>query len=319
MDLTKCQNGKSDLHLHLDGSLPYGILPKLYELSGLDYEGDASGGIKNKFTVPEGCTSLEEYLKCFDLPIRLLQSKECLEAATSALIKELYSENTFHTEIRFAPQFHRRKGLSLEDVVEAAIQGMNTGLRECPDMTASLILCMMIGATKEENNAVLDVAKKYIGRGVGAVDRAGAERMRDLNLDRDLFAKASKLDIPFTIHAGECGSFENIRTAIEFGAKRIGHGVAAYQDPGTIDLLVKKQIPIEVCVISNLQTIATPVDEVHPIKKLLDAGVAVTINTDNRTVSGTTLDREYEYIMKNCGFNEADIVKCQENARKAFF
>ncbi len=317
MDLTTCKNGKSDLHLHLDGSLPYGILPKLYELSGLDYEGEER--VRKLFTVPEGCTSLEEYLKCFDLPIRLLQSQECLSVATSALIRELYSEDTLHTEIRFAPQFHRQKGLSLEAVVEAAIDGMKAGLKECPGMTASLILCMMIGATEDENSAVLDVAKKYFGSGVGAVDRAGAERMRDLTLDKALFAKASRLDLPYTIHAGECGSFENIRTAVSFGAKRIGHGVAAYRDSETVDLLVKTQIPIEVCVISNLQTIATPPDEVHPIKKLLDAGVAVTINTDNRTVSGTKLDREYEYIIENCGFTEADILKCQENARKSFF
>ena len=318
MDLTKYKSGKSDLHLHLDGSLPYGVLPGLYELSGLDYGKDEKE-IRKLFTVPEGCTSLEEYLKCFDLPIRLLQSQECLSVATAALIRELYSEDTFHTEIRFAPQFHRQKGLSLEEVVEAVIDGMKKGLGECPNMTASLILCMMIGMPEEDNLAVLDVAKKYFGAGVGAVDRAGAERMRDLSLDRPLFERASKLDLPYTIHAGECGSFENIKTAIDLGAKRIGHGVAAYKDPSTIDLLVKTQVPIEVCVISNLQTIATPPEEVHPIKKLLDAGVAVTINTDNRTVSGTTLDREYEYIINNCGFTEADILKCQENAKRSFF
>ena len=312
-DLCIC---KSDLHLHLDGSLPYEILPKLYEISNIPMEKDH---LKELFTVPEGCTSLEEYLKCFDLPIRLLQTEEALSVAVAGLMEDLSKEQVRHMEIRFAPQFHRQQGLSLEAVVEAAIDGLNKGRAAHPDMTAGLILCMMIGATREENLEVLEVAKKYYKKGVVAVDRAGAERMRDLTLDRELFEKASKLDLPYTIHAGECGSFENIKTAIELGAQRIGHGVAAYADPATVELLVKTQTPIEVCVISNLQTIATPPEIPHPVRSLLNAGVKVTINTDNRTVSGTDLDREYDYMLTKLGMTREDILRCQKNGETSLF
>jgi len=310
------EQDKTDLHLHLDGSLPWSVIPKLADLSDIEID---SASLKESFMVKKGCTSLEEYLKCFELPGRLLQTEECLSEAAQALIEDLYKEQVKTAEIRFAPQLHKRKGLRGEQIVESILDGIQKGLQECSGMKCGLILCMMTMGQHRENEETVELAGKYRSAGVVAIDRAGAESAESLENYRELFAKASKMDLPYTIHAGECGSFQNIETALDLGAARIGHGVAAAWSEHTMERLIRAEVPIEVCVTSNLQTCAIPHGKKHPVKELLDAGVRVTINTDNRTVSDTNLTKEYELLIREYGFTDADLIKVQEYAEKAAF
>lgn len=310
------EKNKVDLHLHLDGSLPVGSISHLAEMAGVELEDKPLTGL---FSVPQDCRSLVDYLKCFELPGKLLQLQDCLSYACEALVRELYSENVLTCEIRFAPQFHHQLGLSNEQIVEAVLDGMQKGLHDCPGMKCGLILCMMVGGADEENMATVETAHQYLGQGVVALDLAGAEGSVPMLHFESFFHRASQYDIPFTIHAGECGDYRNIETALDFGAVRIGHGVAAAFSEKTLDRLVRTQTPIEVCVTSNLQTCAIPVGVKHPVKQLLDAGVRVTINTDNRTVSGTNLSKEYALLQKEYGFQDADILKTQEFGRGAAF
>lgn len=306
---------KTDLHLHLDGSLPYSCIPRLAELSDVTLSGD----LKQLFTVPADCRSLPDYLSHFELPIQLLQTQETLSLACESLVKELYAEHVLTAEIRFAPQFHKRRGLRGEQIVESVIDGMNRGLKACPGMSCGIILCMMIGTPEQENLETIALAARYLHRGVVALDLAGAEGMVPMISFQPFFEKAAAQGIPYTIHAGECGDYHNIDLAMSFGAKRIGHGVAAVYSEDTVTHLVRTKTPIEVCVISNLQTCAIPAGRKHPVKELLDAGVRVTINTDNRTVSGTNLQKEYDLLLQQYDFTEADLLKVQEYGRAAAF
>lgn len=307
---------KVDLHLHFDGSLPYSVIPKLAEMSGVELD---ESKMKEIFTVPENCESLVDYLKCFDVPGQLLQTKETLSLAMETLLKELYAQNVLTVEVRFAPQLHKRNGLTGEEIVESVLEGQERALAQCEGMKAGTILCMMVNGETAENMETVELTKKYLGKGVVCLDIAGPEGMIPMMGFKVFFDMAKKLDVPYIIHAGECGSAENVNIALDLGAKRIGHGIAAIKDEAVLKRLVDTQTPIEVCPVSNIDTKAFPEGEVHPAKKLLDAGVCVTINTDNMTVSGTTLDREYEVLMTQCGFTEEDILKVQENGRKASF
>ncbi len=310
------EKNKVDLHLHMDGSLPYSVIPKLAELSGMEIREEE---IPALFSVKPDCRSLVDYLKCFDLPGKLLQKRECLSLALEMLVRELYEDNVKTAEIRFAPQLHKKEGLRGEEIVESAIEGMNRALADTSSMKCGLILCMMIGGSDADNRETVELVKRYLGKGVIALDIAGAEGMVPMRDFEPYFKLAADYGLPCTIHAGECGDWKNIETALDFGAKRIGHGVAAAKNPATVERLVKTGTPIEVCVVSNLQTVAVPETEIHPVKRLLDAGVCVTINTDNMTVSGTNLSREYALLIKEYGFTEADILRVQENGRKASF
>lgn len=306
---------ETDLHLHLDGSLSIDVVRLLAAQIGYDFEGQ---DIKDCVSVGENCESLVDYLKCFDLPGQLLQTEEALTLACEDLTRRLADQGLIYSEIRFAPQLHMRKGLSKEKVLEAVIKGMNKGM-EGTALKAGLLLCAMVNGSDKENEETFELASSYLGKGVVGVDIAGPEGLVPMAHFEPLFKKAGQKNVPFTIHAGECGDCENIIKAVSYGAKRIGHGCAAIQSQSCMDLLKKEKITLEMCVISNLQTKAVPSIEKHPLKAFYDYGIPVTYNTDNMTVSDTTLEKEAELIQKYMGFTEADLRQMNRYALEAAF
>ena len=185
-------------------------------------------------------SELVDYLKCFDMPGKLLQTKECISYACEQLLRELYQDHVMLAEVRFAPQLHKKRGLTGEEIVNAAISGMNKALVDCPEMKAGLILCMMIGGEEAENLETVELAESFLGKGVIALDIAGAEGMEPAEKFVPMFQRAKELGIPFTIHAGECGSYDHINLAMDLGASRIGHGVAAIYSEETMERLVRE-------------------------------------------------------------------------------
>ena len=304
-----------DLHLHLDGSLSVEVIRLLSAQIGYDFLGK---DIKKSVSVGENCESLVEYLKCFDLPGQLLQTEESLELASEDLMKRLALQGLIYSEIRFAPQLHMRKGLSKEKVLNAVIRGMNKGTAGT-SLKAGLLLCAMVNGSDRENEETLELAESYMGKGVVGVDIAGPEGLVPMAHFEPLFKRADQKRIPFTIHAGECGDSENIKRAVSYGARRIGHGCAAIQSKACMDLLKKEKITLEMCVISNLQTKAVSSIETHPLKAFYDWGIPVTYNTDNMTVSDTTLEKEADLIKKHMGFTEADLEQMNRYALNAAF
>lgn len=306
---------ETDLHLHLDGSLSVEVVKKLAMKTGYDF---ARQEIEKCLTISDNCESLVDYLKCFELPGKLLQTKEGLELASEDLARRLSDQGVIYGEIRFAPQLHLRKGLTIEQAIEAVRKGLQKGM-ENRSIKVGILLCALVNGSDKENEETFELAASYLGKGVVGVDIAGPEGMIPMSHFKPLFHKAYQKDIPFTIHAGECGDCENIKKAVSYGAKRIGHGCAAIQSESCMELLKKEKITLEMCVVSNLQTKAVPSIEAHPLKAFYDRGIHVTYNTDNMTVSDTTLSKEAELIKKHMGFTEADLQKMNRFALEAAF
>ena len=164
----------------------------------------------------------------------------------------------------------------------------------------------------KNNKKVIDLAKKYINKGVVAIDLDGAEGLFKTSDYKDLFKYAKDLNIPFTIHAGEADGISSIKSAIQFGSKRIGHGIRAVEDINLLEEIKLKKILLEICPTSNIQTNATSNIFTHPIRKIFDFGCLVSVNTDNRTVSNTSLNKEYKLIMDNLNFSIDDLIKINE-------
>ncbi len=242
---------KIDLHCHLDGSLSEETIQKMAQNNGILLPEREE--LFQRLCAGDDCQDLKEYLDCFEIPLSLLQTEENLEEAVRSLLKDAAKENTLYMEIRFAPLSSVSGGLSCEQVIAAAVNGLKKGRKET-GVEGNLILCAMRHTDPAENLEILKAGEKFLGDGVCGVDAAGNEAAFPITVQKAFFEEAKYQGFPFTIHAGECGSAESIRDALALGASRIGHGIAARKDPELIKELRERQIPLEMCPISNLQT-----------------------------------------------------------------
>ena len=203
--------------------------------------------------------------------------------------------------------------MNCNKVIEALLAGLEKGKRDF-GIEYGVITCAMRHHSEEENARMLRTAREYLGHGVCAADLAGAESLYPMSEFMELFKKTKALGMPFTLHAGECGSVQNILDSVETGAGRIGHGIAMRGYADVQKELQKKGIGIEMCPISNLQTKAVESTKNYPMREFLNAGLKVTVNTDNRTVSNTTLTKELEFIQKNYRITDEEIHLMMRNA-----
>lgn len=303
------------LHLHLDGSLrPETVKEWIEELLGKNVDLEE---VRNMLMVEKDCRDLNQYLEKFDLPVKVLQSTEHLERATYEIYEDLSKQNVKYAEVRFAPSLHTRAGLSYDEIVRATVEGMERAKNEF-DIDGNLILCCMRGNdNKEANLETVRIAKEYLGKGVCAIDLAGAEAIFKTADFEDIFKVAEDEEIPFTIHAGEADGPKSIVDALRFGAKRIGHGVRSVEDPRIVKYLSVHKIPLEVCPISELQTQA--VKGKVPVEELYRCRVPVTISTDNDTVSNTSILDEYEWVLSNTSLKVEDLIEMNLNAARSIF
>lgn len=314
-----------ELHLHLDGSLRPATVMELAKEQGIALPAEDLRILTEEYLqVPDDCTDLVACLKRFDLPIKVLGTPEAIRRASYELTEDLAKEDYEYAEIRFAPQYARFTGFSQQEFVEAARDGMKAALAKYPSMKAALILCCMRGDdNKEANMETIRMTARYLDSGICAADLAGAESLFPTENFADVFELAKKLDIPYTIHAGEAAGKvsgpDSIRTALKMGASRLGHGVLAIEDPDLVRELAARKIPLEVSYTSNVQTKTFPHAADHSMGRLYEAGVRVTINTDNRTVSNINMSKEISRIRNQFGFTEQDITVMQQYAREAAF
>ena len=304
-----------ELHCHLDGSLNIDFVNDMLREQGIVYEREE---LKKKLEVRQDCRSLTEYLQKFDLPLLCLQTKDGLRRAAYELVKSAALEDVRYIEVRFAPMLSTERGLNCTEVNASVVEGLQKGGQEF-DVFASAIVCAMRNHSPERNMEMLRCARGFIGKGVCALDLAGDESAFPTELFRELFVQAKEWGIPFTIHSGECGSVDNIREAIELGAKRLGHGIALQKSPELRELCREKRIGIEMCPTSNLQTKAVEDLDCYPLKQFLEEGLLVSIHTDNRTVSGTTMEREEQFAKNTLQLSREMLTKCTENAIKTAF
>lgn len=293
---------KIELHLHFDGSINVEYTNKLLGYDVTDELIDTTS------------RDLGEYLKKFELPIKLLQDLNNIEEYAYLLGKELERDEVIYAEVRFCPLFHVEK-YSIDEVVEA----IRRGFKRVSTVKVNLIFCMMRHFSVQDNYKIIMLTKRFLGNGVVGIDLAGDEARYATENFKELFDIIRKEGIPFTIHAGEARSYESVNNAIDFGAKRIGHGISSIQSDEVVNKLIRMGVTLEICPSSNIDTDVIKSIESHPIKQLVDNGVLVTINTDNRTVSNTNLNKEYELLRKTFGFSDEDFLKFNLNAINCAF
>jgi len=305
-----------DLHLHLDGSLSLEDFKYLAQRNHVSLGDDFPKNVR----VPEGCKSLEEYLTRFDLPCSLLQDEFSIAYAVTSLVNRLYNSGYIYAEIRFAPQLHTLKGMSQEDAVISAISGLKYALKDKSGFDANLILCCMRQSPVEVNMPAIELADKYRMDKVVAVDLAGPEAFLTGDHYTSLFNEAKKRNLNITIHAGEaCGSDEVIRVVDLLHAQRIGHGVHLELTRENTKKMVEKRITFEFCPTSNLQTTSLPDYKSVPLREFDRYGIAVTINSDNMTVSDTDVLKEFRHLYQEFKLQKHEVRHFLTNSINASF
>jgi len=333
-----------DLHMHFDGSLSVNTVNMLmylnpdrvskqyaYLLNLTDEEREVA--LINVLQTPDNCQSLQEYLTKFDLPCALLQDVQSVHLAVYNLLNELVAEGVKYVEIRFAPQLHSIEYAVCEvyrfEHERRILNAMIEASKKVPGIKCGFILCCMRNLPDkykdgyDPNYNTIRLAHEFYGKGVVGLDLAGAEARDETAMFRELFAKARKLKIPFTIHAGEAGSIEwrlnSLKSALDFGAKRIGHGIALQHSSDLRRLCKENGVGIECCPISNLQTKAVCGGiRNHPLPQFLREGLLVSVNTDNRSVSNTNLEKEFE-LLTEVGIGETEQRQLMLNAIEMSF
>lgn len=301
-----------DLHIHLDGAISLATAKELLRLEGKTVPSDDE--LKAHIQVQEACTSLSAFLEKFSFLYPFIQTKEALKVMTANLLSELQDEGLIYAEIRFAPLLCCERGLTQMEVLKTVLEAAKKST-----LRHNFVLCMMREASLEKNLETLELTRKYLGKGVVALDLAGAE---DAFNDRDfsvLFQLARQNHLPITVHAGEAGPPQNVWKALEWGAQVIGHGTHSFKDPALEDYLAAHRIPLTMCPTSNVQTGVAPRIEDLPIRRYMEKGIPLTINTDDPGVEGITLRQEWERLIQALSLTKAEIRRLMLNSVDAAF
>lgn len=290
---------KIELHCHLDGSLRVETVLDIACKEGIELPTYDSTELAHALIAPEECTSLADYLQCFALPNAVMQSKESLKRITFELFEDAAKENVKYLEVRFGPQLHTVKGLTLTEVIQSVIDGLRLAEATYP-IHGNIILSCLRSMSVQSAFEVVEAGKTFLGKGVVAIDLCAIEEEGFCTRFVEPIALAREYGYHVTIHAGETGSSQNVLDAIELlGAERIGHGVFIKDDPIAYQRVKDQQIVLEMCPTSNVQTKAVSTFQEHPFYLFYQDGIKVTMNTDNRTVSHTTMTNEWK-VLQHC-------------------
>lgn len=298
---------KTDLHVHLDGSLRLSTIIELARDRKVELPSFEEPALRKAMNLGQNCGSLVEYLKAFDVTLRVMQDKEALFRVAFELAEDAARENVRYMEVRYAPMLHTREGMKLTSVVEAVLGGLRAA-HEAFGIEANVILCGIRNVSSESSLEMAELAVAYKGRGVVGFDLAGAEYDHPAKHHKRAFQLVRDNNINVTIHAGEAYGPESVAQAIHVcGAHRIGHGCRLREDGDLLHYVNDHRIPLECCPSSNVQTGAVTSLKSHPLKRYFDLGVRVTVNTDNRLVTDTTVSRELWICHAEMGMALPDI------------
>jgi len=291
---------KAELHLHLDGSVRPQTVLELAKENGVPLPTEDLAKLPDFLEANENTASLVEYITFFELPIAVLQTVPALERATYELCEDLKHDNVRYAEIRYGPWLHVQQGLSLTDVIRAALSGWTAG-RKAFGLEGGIIVTALRDMPPAQNLALAQVAGRFVNDGVIGFDLAGDEAGHPPILHEDAFRLARSLGLNITIHAGEAAGPESVRQAIAMGALRLGHGIRAQEDPEVVATIRENGVQLDTAPTSNAQTKAVRRLEDHPLKRFFEQGIKVTISTDSRTVSHITLSQEFQNAVAALG------------------
>lgn len=310
---------KTDLHVHLDGSIRPGSLFELAKAQGIRLEVRGKAELQRFLDRLTAGVSLPTYLKAFDLTLSILQEPEALERVAFELAEDAHLENVRYMEIRYCPALHVKNKLNLHDTVDAVLKGLSEAGRRYGIQTGTII-CGIRHLSPKLSLELAELAVAYAARGVVGFDLAGAEKDYPAKAHREAFDRVLRNNVNVTVHAGEAFGPQSIRQALHYcGAHRIGHGTRLREDPKTLDYVNDHRIPLEMCLTSNVQTQATLSFEDHPFREYLKSGLRVTLNTDNRLVSSTTMTDELDRAVDTFELSPMDVRQVLLNGFKSAF
>jgi adenosine deaminase len=297
---------KIDLHCHLDGSVRPQTILDIARQEGMSLPSDNINEISSLMIAPESCANLDTYLQRFKLPLSVMQTQASIERIAYEVFADAAQENVKYLELRFAPLLHLQKGLNLDQVISSALEGMFRAEKRF-DIHGNFILSVLRNMPKDDINELIDVGANYLNKGVVAFDLAGSETPGFCEEFIPYAEYARERGYQITIHAGEQGNGQNVHDAISLlAAKRIGHGIAITSHAKAYALVKRQAVVIESCPSSNIQTKAVDKLSQHPINTFYKEGLLVTINTDNRTVSNTTMSNEVAKVMQQFKLSRDD-------------
>lgn len=298
---------KTDLHVHLDGSLRLSTILELADKEKIVLPASDEDGLRKAMNLGRNCGSLVEYLKAFDVTLRVMQTADALTRIAYELAEDAARENVRYMEVRYAPMLHTQRGLKLTAVVEAVLEGLRAA-QERFGIESAVIICGIRNVSPESSLEMAELAVAYKGRGVVGFDLAGAEYDNPAKHHRTAFQLVRDNNINVTIHAGEAYGPESIAQAIHVcGAHRIGHGCRLRENGDLLHYVNDHRIALECCPSSNVQTGAIRDLPSHPLKLYKALGLRVTVNTDNRLVTDTTVSKELYLCHTHLGFTLEDL------------
>ena len=293
---------KIELHLHLDNSISYEGLRRLKpSVTEEEY--------RRTYVAPMPCVNLNQFLSCAPRHLELFQSTEALQILVDDVFRQLHRDGVVYAELRFAPLLHTARGLSAESVV-ATVAAETNRLITMTGIHARLILCTLRHFTAKDSARTARLVEQFRGEGVAAFDIAGDEAGFPVQPHVDAFAYAYERGIATTAHAGEGRGSESVwETLALLRPRRIGHGVRSAEDPKLVQHLRDTRVHLEMCPSSNIQIVESiPAWSQHPIGRLYEAGVSLSVNTDTRTLTPTTLANEYALLQEHFHWAKADFL-----------
>jgi adenosine deaminase len=300
---------KVELHLHLDCSLSYEVVKKIDPaITEQQYLHD--------FIAPGKCTDLADFLTRAVKGFALMQTKEQIQLVVHDLFKQMAADNMLYAEIRFAPLQHLEKGMTPFEVVAAAEEAAALAVQQT-GIEARLILCTLRHFSEQQSMETVMLAEQFKNTYVAGFDIAADEAGFPVDNHIKAFKYAKEKGIPCTAHAGEA---ESVWETLEyFGPSRMGHGVRSIEDKKLVEHLRSNNIHLEICPTCNVQINIYDTHKEHPIDELYRTGVSLSVNTDCRTITSITLNREYEKLQEIFGWTAQDFYNCNVNALKAAF
>ena len=297
---------KVELHCHLDGCLRVDSILDLAKKNNVVLPSSNKDTLKNQLSIGNKRVTLEEYIARFDITLSVMQTPQALERTSYELIQDVSEENVRYIEVRYSPILHTEKGMTISESVEAVRSGLKRGEKDF-GVKSGIIVCGIRNISSEASLKLADLTVRYKNKGVVGFDLAGAEENFPAKDHREAFYMILNNNINATIHAGEAFGPSSIHQAIHHcGAHRIGHGTRLKEDKDLMNYVNDHRITLEVCLTSNWQTRSIRSLKFHPLKFYYDQGIRVTLNTDNRLMSGTNLTNEYLLAHNLFGFKLHD-------------
>ena len=310
---------KAELHCHLDGSLRIKTIIELAEIQGVELPSKNEDDLLKILSIGPSEKSLEDYIKKFDITLSVLQTPESLERAAFELAMDCHDDGVRYLEVRYSPILHTKKGMQLSETVDSVKKGLAQAFDECGILTG-IIICGIRHISPDHSLELANLSVEYKNKGVIGFDLAGAEENFPAKKHKEAFYLILNNNINTTIHAGEAFGPKSIHQAIHVcGAHRIGHGTRVYEDIDLLNYINNHRIPLEICLTSNIHTKTVLSLSKHPFKNLINERVRVTLNTDNRLISNTSLSREYEIAINHFNLNANEIRTIIINGFKSAF